>query len=114
MLPNRLNLYKTTEDELKRLKQHTGLTPNVAARLAFAISLREGYMFDLNAERSQPDGTLNLDKITWFGEHLGLYELLLKRTYPSLEGKDLERAWAAHVESGTAKLKGRGRIQELV
>ena len=114
MLPNRLNLFKSTEDELKRLKQNTGLTPNVAARIAFAISLREGFRFEANADSRHPDGTLNLDKITWFGDRAPLYELLLAKAYPLLEGKELETAWASHVESGAAKLKGRRQIHELI
>ncbi|EAP1447716.1 DUF1832 domain-containing protein, partial [Salmonella enterica] len=35
MLPNRMQLSRQTEEQLKRLKGYTGLTPNVAARLAF-------------------------------------------------------------------------------
>ena len=35
MLPNRMNLSKTTEDQLKLLKQRTGISPNVSSRIAF-------------------------------------------------------------------------------
>ena len=114
MLPNRLNLFKNTEDELKRLKQYTGLTPNVAARIAFATSLKDGFVYQDSDPERRPDGTLNLDKITWFGEHLELYELLLQRAYPSLTGKALEKAWAAHVDAGVPALRGRRRLQDLV
>ncbi|MBW2858615.1 DndE family protein, partial [Escherichia coli] len=34
MLPNRMVLNRQTEEQLKRLKGYTGITPNVAARLA--------------------------------------------------------------------------------
>ncbi|MCK8353387.1 DndE family protein, partial [Erwinia amylovora] len=35
MLPNRLQLSRQTEEQLKKLKGYTVITPNVAARLAF-------------------------------------------------------------------------------
>ena len=40
MLPNRMQLNRQTEEQLKKLKAYTGITPNVAARLAFFRSLK--------------------------------------------------------------------------
>ena len=39
MLPNRMQLSRQTEEQLKRLKGYTGITPNIAARLAFFRAL---------------------------------------------------------------------------
>lgn len=98
MLPNRFNLYKTTEDQLRRFKQKSGLTPNVAARLAFFQSVADSFHHsddDINA-----DGALNLDKATWLGPHAPLIEMLLVSQYDTRDGHRLERAWAAHVSAG--------------
>lgn len=103
MLPNRLNLYKATEDQLKVFKQQTGITPNVAARVAFAVSLTKGYIHTDDGTR--PDGTLALDRSTWFGEYMPLYEALLAALYPEAPSDQLERAWARHVEAGLPELR---------
>jgi len=98
MLPNRLNLSKQTEDRLRRLKQNTGITPNVAARIAFFRSYEKGFHY--TNSKIKLDGPLTLDKFTWFGETQTYVELLLKDRYPDLDGKELSKAWAAHVEDG--------------
>lgn len=103
MLPNRFNIFKSTEDQLKRLKQQTGLSPNISARMAFCHSIERTTFVSL--ERRKVDGTLNLEKTIWLGEHLELYELLLTYLYPNFDAKYLEVAWAAHVEHGIQFLK---------
>lgn len=45
MLPNRMQLSRQTEEQLKRLKGFTGLTPNISARLAFFGQLKMGSDF---------------------------------------------------------------------
>lgn len=102
MLPNRLNIFKSTEDQLKKLKQQTGITPNISARIAFCHSIESGAIVSL--ETRKLDGTLNLDKTTWLGDHADLYELILAVQYPNLNSKELEIAWALHVEHGASIL----------
>ncbi|WP_417690245.1 DNA sulfur modification protein DndE [Pseudidiomarina sp.] len=104
MLPNRMNLSKIVEEQLKRLKAQTGITPNVAARIAFFKSIESGHEFDANIEH-RLDGTLVLDKITWLGKTQQATELLLKIRYPELESKKLQAAWSSHVEYGIASLR---------
>lgn len=98
MLPNRMNLSKKTEERLRRLKQNTGINPNISARLAFFRSYEKGFTYKNTAIKL--DGGLTLDKITWLGETGIFIELLLKEKYPNLEGKELAKAWAAHVTDG--------------
>jgi|SRR5690554_2868241 len=98
MLPNRMNIFKSSEDQLKRLKQQTGITPNIAARIAFCHSIELETISSLEPRRV--DGTLNLDKATWLGDYTELYELALVKKYPKLGTKELELAWAIHVENG--------------
>lgn len=103
MLPNRMQLTRQTEEQLKRLRSNTGITPNVAARLAFFRSVESGFRYIEDDKKL--DGSLVLDKMTWLGETLAVTELVLKMTYPELEQKELIKAWAAHVEDGIAALR---------
>ncbi|GAB1039279.1 DNA sulfur modification protein DndE [Shewanella algae] len=111
MLPNRMNLTQTTEEHLKRLKANTGVTPNVAARVAFFRSIESDFRYSGN--EAKLNGGLVLDKITWLGDTAALTELLLKMHYPSLDAKQLQQAWAAHVEDGIATLRNQRSMQSL-
>ncbi|MBO2601872.1 DNA sulfur modification protein DndE [Shewanella algae] len=111
MLPNRMNLTQTTEEHLKRLKANTGVTPNVAARLAFFRSIESDFRYTGN--EAKLNGGLVLDKITWLGDTATLTELLLKMHYPSLDAKQLQQAWAAHVEDGIAGLRNHRTLLDL-
>ena len=104
MLPNRMQLSRTVEEQLKKLKGYTGVTPNVSARIAFFRSIESDFRYDPATDYTT-NGSLTLDKITWLGRTQEITELLLKHTYPDLEGKQLQQAWAAHVEHGVAGLR---------
>lgn len=103
MLPNRMQLTQQTEEQLKRLKAYTGVTPNVAARIAFFRSIESEFRY--HGDQRKLDGGLVLDKITWLGETTQITELLLALTYPELDQKELTKAWAAHVEDGISALR---------
>ena len=113
MLPNRMVLNRQTEEQLKRLKGYTGITPNVAARLAFFRSVESEFRYSPERDSKKLDGTLVLDKITWLGETLQTTELVLKMLYPQLAQKDMVKAWAAHVEDGIAALRNYRSLKEL-
>ncbi|MEM5309347.1 DNA sulfur modification protein DndE [Enterobacter ludwigii] len=114
MLPNRMALSRQTEDQLKKLKGYTGITPNIAARLAFFRSVESEFRYSPERDSKKLDGTLVLDKITWLGETLQTTELVLKMLYPQLEQKALIKAWAAHVEDGIAALRNHRSLKDLV
>ncbi len=111
MLPNRMNLTKTTEEQLKKLKGHTGITPNVSARIAFFRSIETEFRY--NGQEAKLDGALVLDKFTWLGETSDVTELMLKMYYPKLDSKHLQQAWAAHVEDGIAALRNHKNLNQL-
>ncbi len=113
MLPNRMVLSRQTEDQLKKLKGYTGITPNVAARLAFFRSVESEFRYSPDKESKKLDGTLVLDKITWLGETLQATELVLKMLYPRLAQKDMVKAWAAHVEDGIAALRSHRNLKDF-
>ncbi|MDV5138669.1 DNA sulfur modification protein DndE [Chimaeribacter arupi] len=114
MLPNRMQLSRETEEQLKKLKVYTGITPNVAARLAFFRSVESNFRYSPEMDSKKLDGSLVLDKITWLGETLQTTELVLKMLYPNMEQKMLIKAWAAHVEDGIAALRNYRNLIQLV
>lgn len=111
MLPNRMQLTSQTEDQLKRLKGYTGITPNISARLAFFRSIESGFHYQLDDRKL--DGALVLDKVTWLGETVLATELLLKMNYPELNHRDLVKAWAAHVEEGISALRNHRNLKDF-
>jgi DNA sulfur modification protein DndE len=106
-------LSRQTEDQLKKLKGYTGITPNVAARLAFFRSVETEFRYSPDRDSKKLDGFLVLDKITWLGETLQATELVLKMLYPQLEQKAMIKAWAAHVEDGISALRNYRNLKEL-
>ncbi|SJL83404.1 DNA sulfur modification protein DndE [Vibrio palustris] len=111
MLPNRMNLTKTTEENLKKLKGYTGITPNVSARIAFFRSIETDFRY--NGQEAKLDGSLVLDKFTWLGETSDITELVLKMYYPELDSKQHQQAWAAHVEDGVASIRNHKSISNF-
>jgi DNA sulfur modification protein DndE len=109
MLPNRMNLTKQTEEHLKKLKQFTGISPNVSARIAFFRSIESGFKCT-NTTTVKLDGVLVLDKVTWLGETQIVTELMMKMHYPNLQGRELMTAWAAHVEDGIAAIRNNRQL----
>jgi DNA sulfur modification protein DndE len=114
MLPNRMQLSRQTEEQLKKLKGYTGVTPNVAARLAFFRSVESEFRYSPEQDNKKLDGSLVLDKITWLGETLQPTELVLKMLYPQLKDKALNKVWAAHVEDGIAALRNHKSLMNLL
>lgn len=112
MLPNRMQLTRQTEEQLKRLKIATGITPNISSRLAFYRSIESGFRYQINDKKL--DGLLVLEKSIWLGELEGITELLLRFIYPDLDSKALMKAWAAHVEDGIATLRNHKNLLNLV
>jgi DNA sulfur modification protein DndE len=107
-----MQLNKTVEEQLRKLKSHTRITPNIAARLAFFRSIEDNYVFDSGIEYKL-DGSLTLDKHTWLGNTLTITELLLKQKYPMLDSKNMHAAWASHVEHGASSLRTHRSIIHL-
>ncbi|MDE9456757.1 DNA sulfur modification protein DndE [Xenorhabdus bovienii] len=113
MLPNRMQLNRQTEEQLKKLKIYTGLTPNVSARLAFFRSVESDFRYSTERDNKKLDGALVLDKMTWLGETMQTTELVLKMLYPKLEQKEFIKAWAAHVEDGISALRNYRNLKDL-
>ncbi|KFC97406.1 DndE family DNA sulfur modification protein [Leminorella grimontii ATCC 33999 = DSM 5078] len=108
-----MQLDRQTEEQLKKLKGYTGITPNVAARLAFFRSVESEFRYFSESNNKKLDGMLVMDKITWLGETLQATELVLKMLYPQLEQKELVKAWAVHVEDGVAALRNYRNLKDF-
>ena len=113
MLPQTMWLKKSVEEQLQTLKANTGITPNVAARIAFFRSVESGFVFDKTTDYKL-SGSLKLDKFTWLGKTQQVTELLLKQRYPEYSDKELQMAWAAHVDNGIASIRNIETLKELV
>ncbi|MBL0872190.1 DNA sulfur modification protein DndE [Serratia nevei] len=113
MLPNRMTLSRQTEEQLRKLKGYTGVTPNVAARLAFFRSVESEFRYLPENDNRKLDGAMTLDKITWLGETLQATELVLKMLYPHMAQKDIIKAWAAHIEDGVAALRNYRNLKDF-
>ncbi|TPE16807.1 DNA sulfur modification protein DndE [Pantoea vagans] len=113
MLPNRMQLSHQTEEQLKKLKGYIGITPNVAARLAFFRSVEGDFRYLPEQDNKKLDGTLVLDKITWLGETLKTTELVLTMLYPNIEQKAILKAWAAHVDDGIAAMRNYRNLKDF-
>lgn len=114
MLTNRMQLNRQTEEQLKKLKIHTGITPNIAARLAFFRSVESDFRYSSERDNNRLDGSLVLDKITWLGETLQTTELVLIMLYPNLDKKELVKAWAAHIDDGIAALRNYKSLKDML
>lgn len=106
-------LNKAVEEQLQTLKGKTGVTPNVAARIAFFRSVEKGFLFDKDTDYKL-SGSLKLDKHTWLGKTQMVTELLLKQRYPEYSDKELQAAWAAHVEDGISSIRNQSTLVTLV
>lgn len=113
MLPNRICLTKVVEEQIKQLKVKTGVAPNVSARIAFFRSIESDYRYKPKASYKL-DGSLLMDKYTWLGNTQLVTELILKHKYPNLEGKELQCAWASHVEHGISSVRNYKKLAQFV
>ncbi|WP_417582574.1 DNA sulfur modification protein DndE [Nitrincola sp.] len=111
MLPNRMHVKYQTGEQLKKLKAYTGVSPNISSRIAFFRSMESGYRF--SGEPIDLSKGMDLEKSVWLGDLELAVETLLRRYYPDHTPKELEQAWAAHVEDGIASLRNQKTLQSF-
>lgn len=108
MIPNRVRISEWSTGRLRYLKSKTGLTPNIIARFAFTLSVRDAKpLIKLDATL---DGQ-EFNAPTLFGEHQRLYEVLLIRYLRATEDDRLSGTIIAHhIDAGLHKM---GHIRSL-
>jgi len=75
MFPTRIHLSKKTWDRLQYLQTKTRLTPNVIARIAMSLALRDIRTASVNENKPEQYHVINRDVL--FGEHEKAYEALI-------------------------------------
>ncbi len=103
MFPTRINLSKTTWDRLQYLQTKTRLTPNVIARIAIMLALRDIRTATIN--ESKPTGTHVINRDVLFGEHERFYEALVRQFYAeqSIQA-DIQDVVRSLIDNGLHKL----------
>lgn len=77
MFPTRIYLSKKTWDQLKYLQTKTRLTPNVIARIAISLALRDIRTASVNIDKPEQSHIINRDVL--FGDHEKAYEALVRQ-----------------------------------
>jgi DNA sulfur modification protein DndE len=77
MFPTRIQLSKKTWDRLQFLQTKTRLTPNVLARMAISLALRDTRTAVIN--ESKPDQVHVMNRDVLFGDHEQAYEALIRQ-----------------------------------
>ncbi|WP_106477950.1 DndE family protein [Phytohalomonas tamaricis] len=75
MFPSRIHLSKKTWDRLQYMQTKTRLTPNVLARTAIALALRDTHTATINENKPEQTHVINRDVL--FGDQANVYEALI-------------------------------------
>ena len=77
MFPTRIQLSKKTWDRLQFLQTKTRLTPNVLARIAISLALRDTQTAVIN--EAKPDQVHVMNRDVLFGDHEQAFEALIRQ-----------------------------------
>ena len=112
MLPNRVKFSQKATDKLRMLKMRTGLTPNILARVAITLALKE--KSDLsNAGVADNDGQ-ELNKSVLFGEHADVYDVLIQQyIHDNQIVTPTQQVVSALVESGVHKMGHLKKVEDI-
>lgn len=77
MFPPRIQLSKKTWDRLQYMQTKTRLTPNVLARIAIVLALRDTHTATIN--ESKPEQTHVINRDVLFGDQVNVYEALISQ-----------------------------------
>ena len=109
MLPNRVKFSKTATDKLRYMKSNTGLTPNVLARMAIMLALKDDSSLQ-NSGVADSDGQ-ELNKSVLFGDHAHVYEVMVNQYIHDNDiDQPMQQIIASLVEVGVHKM---GHVKNL-
>jgi DNA sulfur modification protein DndE len=112
MLPTRVLLSKKTWDRLQYLQTQTKLTPNITARIAIAMALRDIRSATIN--HSKPEQTHPINRDVLFGEHDRVYEAMIKQfCYQQNIEADIQTVIRSLVDNGLHKLGHLRKFSDL-
>ncbi|MCO7543262.1 DndE family protein [Stutzerimonas nitrititolerans] len=111
--PHKFKVSSASTDKLRYLKSKTGLTPNILCRFAICNALKDTTGVG-NASVSDLNGQ-EFNSPTLFGEHMDIYELLLRQfMFEHNIEDDPVRCVAALVEIGLHKMGHVRSLKEVV
>lgn len=112
-LPSRVALSKNATIKLRTIKANTGITPNISARMAIMLAIKDGKSI-VNAGLADTDGQV-LNRDVLFGDYAAVYEAMIKQyAYEHGVDKPIKDLIAALVEIGVFKMGHVKKLQHLV
>ena len=112
MFPTRIQLSKKTWDKLQYLQNRTRLTPNVMARIAISLALRDTRTASIN--ESKPEQTHVINRDVLFGEHEKAYEALIRQFCVEQNVQsDIQEVIRSLVDNGLHKLGHTKSLSDL-
>ncbi|MCP1318070.1 DndE family protein [Halomonas sp. 707B3] len=110
MIPFRIQLSKKTWDRLQYMQTRTRLTPNIIARMAISLALRDIHTAAINESKPEHVHVINRDVL--FGDQEKVYEALL-RQFCAEQGIDsnIQDIIRSLIDSGLHKM---GHVKNLL
>jgi len=107
--PNRLSISKNAATKFQTIKNHTGLTPNILARIAIMLAINSKAVI---SPTCLEDGSgKELSKDVLFGDHIDTYEILIRQYLHDMKCDfSVGHAISALVEVGVHKM---GHVRSL-
>jgi DNA sulfur modification protein DndE len=112
MFPTRIQLSKKTWDRLQYLQTKTQLTPNVMARIAMSLALRDIRTASINENKPEQTHVINRDVL--FGDQEREYEALI-RQFCSEQGieADIQDIIRSLIDNGLHKVGHTKNLSDL-
>ena len=112
MLPNRIYLSTQATERLKYIKSATGVTPNIIARIAIMLAIKDETGLG-SAGIKDFDGQ-ELNQSVLFGDHFQVYDVMINQ-YLADHNIDVPvaQAIAAMVEVGIHKMGHAKKVDDL-
>lgn len=112
MLPNRIKFSVKATEKLRYMKSKTGLTPNVLARMAIMMTLKESGNLS-NAGVTDNDGQ-ELNNSVLFGEYVDVYDVMIHQyLHDNKIDLPIQQAVSALLEVGVHKMGHVKQVEDL-
>jgi len=109
MLPNRIKLSQKATDKLRYIKTKTGVTPNILARIAIMLAIKDDSGLDTSGI-ADFDGQ-ELNKTVLFGDHAQVYDVMINQyCYAHSIDIPIQQLIASLIEIGVFKM---GHVKDL-
>ena len=112
MLPNRVRLSKQATDKLRYIKSATGVTPNILARIAIMLAIKDET--GLGSAGIKDFEGQELNQSVLFGEHFQVYDVMINQYLEDHQiDTPIAQAIAAMVEVGIHKMGHAKKVEDL-